>query len=92
LAVNGSEGSFIKSYNVHGKRAVQTSEPSTPPTFCPSARTQHNHVLECDIYINIQDYAALKVSFLHVRELCPVSLHLVQRARARRLRPDRSPP
>jgi hypothetical protein len=44
--------------------------------------TQHNHVLECDIYINIQDYAALKVSFLHVRKLCLVSLHLMQRARA----------
>jgi hypothetical protein len=78
--------------NVPGKRAVQTSEPSTPPTFRTSTCAQLNHVVECYIYISVQNYVAPIVSFLHVRELCPASLHLVQRARAWRLRPDRSPP
>jgi hypothetical protein len=79
-------------YNVPGKRAVQTSEPSTPPTFRTSTCAQLKHIIECYIHINVQNYVAPIVSFLHVQELCLASLHLVQRARAWRLRPDRSLP
>jgi hypothetical protein len=76
--------------NVVYKRAAYTSERRTPPTKRTHTSAQLNHIVSCYIVIDTVEVVS-EVSFLHVRELCPVSLHLLQRARACRLRPDCSP-
>jgi hypothetical protein len=74
--------------NVAHGRAPRTGERRTPPTLRTCLSVQLNNVIRLYIDLDIINQLVLGASFLHVRELCPVFLHLVQRAKAWRLTPD----
>ena len=56
------------------------------PLYACSSTTHSNY-----IKVAIEYYCTVAIgSFLHIRELCPLSLQRVQRAKARLLRPSRA--